>query len=478
MDSKPLVVDLDGTLVKTDLLFESANRCISNYPLMVFRLLFWLLTSRAKLKTELAYACEIDPVPLPYNEPLIDWLRQEKQRGRSLVLATASHRKPAAAIADHLELFDEVLASEGSTNLKSQRKRDQLVDRYGSGGYDYIGNELADLPVWSEADRSYLVSDSQRLASRVARTVNLVQVFSSHRQPFCVSLVRSMRPHQWVKNLLIFVPLFAAHRYQDSSGLLLAVLAFLAFCLTASAVYLLNDLIDVEDDRIHPAKKDRSFAAGDLSLIQGWLIWPLILATALTITGLVLSAQFAMLLGIYFIFALSYSLWLKQGVIIDVMALAVLYTLRVIAGAVVIGAPLSFWLLTFSMFLFLSLAFMKRFNELRMARARGEMGKLSGRGYIQDDLEVVSSMGTGSGYLAVLVLALYIQDSHTAELYGTPEIIWLACLLLLYWISRIWLIAHRGHMQDDPVVFAIKDKSSWLVGFTLILIFLVARVGI
>lgn len=478
MDTKPLVVDLDGTVVKTDLLFETANSYLSEHPLRVFRLLFWLLAGKATLKARLADACEIDPASLPYNEPLIDWLRQEKAQGRRLILATASHRKPAAAIADHLGLFDEVIATEGGTNLKSQHKRDLLVERYGSGGYHYVGNEAADLPVWHAADRSYLVSDSRDFRLRVEREADLVKVFSTQRPPVALGLLRSMRPHQWVKNLLLFVPLLAAHRYQDEVDLLLSLLAFLVFSLTASAVYLLNDLIDVADDRNHPKKRERPFAAGDLSLLHGWVFWPLLLVTAMSTACLLLPLQFAAVLGAYFVVTLGYSLRLKQSSIIDVITLAILYTLRLIAGAMVIDISLSFWLLTFSMFLFLSLAFMKRFNELQMAKKRNGNRKLFGRGYIQDDLEVVSSMGTGSGYLAVLVLALYIQDESTARLYATPEFIWLACPILLYWISRVWLIAHRGDMHDDPVVFAIKDRASWLVGLLFVLVFLLARVGV
>lgn len=477
MDAKPLVVDLDGTLVKTDLLFESANRYIAEYPLLLFRLLLWLLTGKAMLKANLATACAIDPALLPYNESLVSWLRQERAKGRHLVLATASHQKQAAGIAAYLDLFDDVLATREGVNLKSHKKRDMLVERYGAGGYDYIGNEMADLPVWKSAACAYLVSDSGHLKDRIKREVNLVRVFSDQKRPFYISFIRAIRPHQWVKNLLLFVPLVAAHRYQDDNGLFLTFLAFLVFGLTASAVYLLNDLIDVEDDRSHPRKKYRPFASGDLSLLQGWIAWPLLLTVAAITSYLLLPLGFSMVLVAYFLVTLGYSLRLKQGVIVDVIILAVLYTLRLVAGAAVINTPLSFWLLTFSMFLFLSLAFMKRFNELRMARERGRQGKLSGRGYAQDDLEVVSSMGTGSGYLAVLVLALYIQDRHTAELYATPEFIWLACPLLLYWISRVWLIAHRGNMHDDPVVFAIKDRSSWLVALLFVLVFTLARIG-
>jgi 4-hydroxybenzoate polyprenyltransferase len=289
------------------------------------------------------------------------------------------------------------------------------------------------------------------------------------------ALLRTMRPHQWVKNLLVFVPLLTSHRYADTSAATNAALAFVAFCLTASGVYVLNDLLDVRADREHPTKRFRPIAAGELSASVAWAAVPVLLASALALSWLALSVQFTATLALYAAGAIAYSLWLKQLPLVDAMVLAALYTLRVIAGAAAIPVPLSFWLLALSTFLFLSLALMKRYCELRPARAEGHEGKLHGRGYDAGDLEVVATLGAASGYLAALVLALYIQDPKTAELYSRPQVIWLACPLMLYWVSHAWLVAHRGKMHDDPVVFALKERASWIVVALMGAVFVAAR---
>lgn len=469
------MVDLDGTLIRTDLLFETANTLVTRHPFQTLRLPAWLANGKSYLKSRLAEMSAIDPASLPYNEPLVAWLHGQKAQGRQLVLATASHRRLAESVAWHLDLFDEVLATEGEINLKSHHKRDQLISRYGERGFDYVGNDSADLAVWKAAERAYVVSSSPSLIAKARALGNVEQVFDDGRRPILNTFLKALRPHQWMKNLLVFVPLLAAHRYGDEASLLHVLIAFFVFGLTASSVYLLNDLVDVADDRHHPRKRRRPFASGDLSLLHGWLAWPLLTITAFAIASITLPSIFAGVLGIYFVLTLAYSLRLKQSAVIDVLTLAGLYTLRIIAGAAAIGVPLSFWLLTFSIFIFLSLAFIKRFSELKTARDNGSQERIRGRGYIHEDLEVVSSMGTSAGYLAVLVLALYIQDSHTAELYATPKFIWLACPLLLFWISRAWLIAHRGQMHDDPIVFALKDRVSWLVAACFFAAFGLAR---
>ncbi len=473
--SKPLVVDLDGTLIKTDLLFESASRFVSQHPFQVFRLLLWLFAGKSLLKAQLAEAVEIDVASLPYNQPLVAWLRAQKLQGQHIVLATASHRLQAELVAKHLGFFDAVWATEGDSNLKSEVKRNLLVSQYGDHGFDYVGNDDSDLPVWQSADCAHVVTSSPRLAAKVHALGNLTQAFESGKPTVITSLFKAMRPHQWMKNLLIFLPLFAAHQYGDEASLIQAALAFIVFGFTASSVYLLNDLVDVADDRHHPRKRNRPFASGDLSLAYGWLAWPTLLLFAFLIASYMLTVSFVAALATYFVLTVAYSLRLKQIPIVDVLSLACLYTLRIIAGTTAIGVPLSFWLLTFSMFMFLSLALIKRFSELKSARHSRHKGLIRGRGYVHEDLEMVSSMGTGAGYIAVLVLALYIQDKHTAELYLTPQFIWLSCPLVLYWISRAWLIAHRGQMHDDPIVFALRDRVSWLVGVFILCTFGLAK---
>jgi 4-hydroxybenzoate polyprenyltransferase len=472
----PLVIDLDGTLIKTDLLVESANEQLIANPLSIFKLFAWLQQSRSDLKANLAELSQIDPASLPYNQALVAWLHQQKALGRKLILATASHRILADKVAGHLGLFDEVLATEGSVNLKAENKRAALVERFGEGGFDYVGNDEPDLVVWRSARKAIVVSSSSSFIERVKALGNLEEVFPAEQLPLGLSLTKALRPHQWIKNLLIFVPLLAAHRFTDGVSLLNAFLAFIIFGLTASSVYILNDLADVADDRHHHRKRFRPFASGNLSLLTGWLAWPTLLLIAFFLSGILLPLSFTLVLGVYFFLTLAYSLKLKQIAMLDVLTLASLYTIRIIAGVAAISVTLSFWLLTFSMFIFLSLAFIKRFNELKSARHSGHEGNIRGRGYVHQDLELVSSMGSGAGYLSVLVLALFIQDAHTSELYGAPQVIWLACPILLYWISRAWLIAHRGQMHDDPIVFAIKDRTSWLVAGCFLGVFALAKV--
>ena len=291
-----------------------------------------------------------------------------------------------------------------------------------------------------------------------------------------MAMLKAMRLHQWMKNLLVFVPLMAAHQYADVQRDVLALMAFVVFSLTASSVYLLNDLVDVQDDRHHTRKRNRPFASGALSLITGWVAWPVLLLVAATLSVFFMPVLFSVSLGIYFVLTVAYSLHLKQLAVVDVLTLAALYTLRIIAGAAAIDVAMSFWLLLFSMFIFLSLALIKRYSELKVARDAGKTGALRGRGYEAEDLELVSSLGGSAGFIAVLVLALYIQDGQAAHLYATPQVIWLACPVMLFWISRAWLIAHRGRMHDDPIVFALKDKVSWGVGVFMVAVLALARV--
>jgi 4-hydroxybenzoate polyprenyltransferase len=473
--STPLVVDLDGTLIKTDLLFESANQQLLANPFKLLRLIGCNQRSIAVLKAHLAESHQIEPASLPYNKALIAWLIRQKTLGRRIILATASHRILADKVADHLGFFDEVLATEGFHNLKAENKRICLVERFGEGGFDYVGNDEPDFVVWRSARKAYVVSSSSVFIKQVQELGNLEKVFSADKLPLALLLSKALRLHQWVKNLLIFVPLLAAHRFADSISLLNGFISFILFGLVASSVYILNDLVDIADDRYHHRKRLRPFASGDLSLLIGWLAWPVLLLSAFALSGLLLPLSFTLVMSVYFALTLAYSLRLKQIAMLDVLILAGLYTLRIIAGAAAISIPLSFWLLTFSIFIFLSLAFIKRFSELHSARYSGHEGSIRGRGYAHQDLELVSSMGSSAGYLSVLVLALFIQDTHTSILYATPQIIWLACPILLYWISRTWLIAHRGQMHDDPIIFAIKDRVSWLVCAIFLGIFALAR---
>ena len=473
---RPIVVDLDGTLIRTNLLVEGASKFLIQNPFQFFKLLMWLLRGKTVLKMNLAQSVHLDAPSLPYNLEVIAWLQLQKRQGCRLVLATASHRVLAEQVAQHLNLFDEVLATEGEINLKDTAKTDALVVRYGEGGYDYVGNDWPDLKVWSKAHTAHLVDAPAALLAHAQAQGQVGRVFDSGMPSSLMSMLKAMRLHQWMKNLLVFVPLMAAHQYADSQRDVLALMAFVVFSLTASSVYLLNDLVDVQDDRHHTRKRNRPFASGALSLITGWVAWPVLLLVAATLSVFFMPVLFSVSLSIYFLFTVAYSLHLKQLAVVDVLTLAALYTLRIIAGATAIDVAMSFWLLLFSMFIFLSLALIKRYSELKVARDAGKTGALRGRGYEAEDLELVSSLGGSAGFIAVLVLALYIQDGQAAHLYATPQIIWLACPVMLFWISRAWLIAHRGRMHDDPIVFALKDKVSWGVGVFMVAVLALARV--
>ncbi len=470
---RTLVVDLDGTLIKTDLLLESANWFVSRHPLGIFRLLPRLVQSRESLKAELAGVFPIDAGALPYHEGLLTWLREQKQSGRYIVLATASHRVLAEAVAMHIGLFDEVLTTDENVNLRGAAKHDVLTARFGASGFDYVGNDHADLAVWNAAAEVHVVAPDAALLRRCQALEKPLRIFASERKSFVSSFWIALRPYQWVKNLLVFIPFVAAHHFYNLGEFLASILSFLSFCMTASGLYLLNDLIDVGDDRHHHRKRGRPFAAGDMGLLSGWLLWPSLVLAGCLLALLTLPLHFLIALASYAALTLAYSFYLKRFAMLDVVTLAALYTSRVIAGGLGTSVQLSFWLLSFSMFMFLSLAFVKRFCEL--GAKTGAM-RLRGRGYYIGDLEIVSSMGICSGYIAVLILAMYIQEPRTLTLYRSPQFIWFACPLLLYWISRIWLIANRGKMHDDPIVFALKDKPTWLVGALFAVIFTLAQV--
>lgn len=450
-----LCIDLDGTLLKSDVLYESVLALLSKNPLYLFLLPIWLLRGKAALKHEIARRIDLDVTTLPYDERVIEMLESTQARPR--VLCTATNRKYAAMIAQHLGVFDLIIASDEALNLAGKSKAEMLVQCFGERCFDYAGNESRDLKVWSHARAAWVVNASNSLAERASRVSRLDQHLPATHTGFNTWL-KAIRLHQWLKNLLVFVPLLASHRFIELSSLVSTLIAFLAFGLCASGVYVLNDLLDLPSDRAHPRKRKRPFAAGSLPLAHGLTAAPL-LTLAGFMSALAVGQAFAIVLLGYYTMTLAYSLRFKRVVMVDVIMLAALYTVRIIGGAVAIGTGLSFWLLAFSMFLFLSLAMLKRYTELATLLASGQ-DKASGRGYAVDDLPLIQSLGAASGYCAVLVFALYINSPESLDLYRRPQVLWLICPMLLYWISRAWVKAHRGLMNDDPVVFAVTDHAS------------------
>lgn len=458
---KPLVVDLDGTLLRTDMLHEATLRAARDCPTVLFRIPAWLAQGKALLKQRLAEQIDLDVECLPYHQEFLTWLREQKAMGRTLILCTASDQKYAHAIAAYLGIFDDVMASDGITNLSGRRKAHALVQRFGVKEFDYAGNHEADLPVWSQARNAIIVNAPPSLAGRARKVTTVERSFPSANITVG-TWRRVLRIHQWMKNLLLFVPLLAGHAFSEAEPWLATLIGLLAFSLCASSVYIVNDLMDLESDRMHARKRSRPFASGEVPSWMGVTLAPILL-TASGLLAFQVGTAFIGWLATYFMLTAAYSWGLKRVILLDCIVLALLYTLRIVAGAAAAGLSLSFWLLAFSVFLFLSLAFVKRYAELELQLSRGHQ-KAHGRGYYTSDAHLIQTMGVTAGYGAVLVLALYLHSEEVLLLYRTPAFIWGAVPVLLFWISWVWLQAHRGNMHDDPVVFALKDRASLAAG--------------
>lgn len=405
---------------------------------------------------------------------MLEWLQSQRAAGRKLVLCTATDATIAQAIADHLGLFDEVIASDGSTNVAGAHKAQALRERFGQGGFDYAGNAAPDLPVWAQARKAIVVNGNAALVQKAQGIAEVEHIFPPQSAGIS-TLRRMLRVHQWLKNLLLFVPLLAAHQLGNGPAWLALLLAFASFSLCASSVYIANDLLDLESDRLHPRKRLRPFASGQMPVWQGVVFAPLLLLASLLLATFV-GGQFLPWLLAYFVLTCAYSWGLKRLVLVDCLTLALLYTLRIVAGAAAVGQALSFWLLAFSVFLFLSLAFVKRYAELEVQVLSGKQ-KILGRGYHTTDAPIVQTMGIVSGYASVLVLALYLNSDAVLRLYRAPQVIWGAVPVMLFWVSWMWLQAQRGQMHDDPLVFAVKDRASLAAGVAFVAIIAAGAVG-
>jgi 4-hydroxybenzoate polyprenyltransferase len=457
---RPLCVDLDGTLVKSDTLADSLMVLARCRPTALLRAPFWAIKGKAHLKSQVSSLVALDVAHLPYNRPLLDYLRDEHAASRKLYLATGADGVLARRIAAHLGIFDDVMASDGAVNLTGSNKLLQLEERFAGDGFDYIGNALPDLPLLQGARQAMLANPDLRLNSALkSRNISVSRKFLD-RSRLPSALTKALRLHQWAKNLLVFLPFLLAHSFRAAS-VLTAVVAFFCFSLTASATYIFNDLLDLEQDRAHLNKRNRAFAAGDLSVSAGVAI-SLLLAAAALILAAYLPRAFLAYLLLYLVTTLAYSFALKRIVLIDVVILSSLYTIRMLAGAAATRTLISPWLAAFSVFLFLSLAMVKRFSELQNLHARG-VNPANGRGYLLSDTEQLRSFGTSSAYASIVIFALYINGHDVAALYHHASRMWLITPLLILWISRVWLLASRGLLDEDPVVFALKDRMSLLL---------------
>lgn len=452
-----LFVDLDGTLVRTDTLLECAV-ALSNRPWRLARALFVLAQGKARMKQEIAAAGDLDPTLLPYNEELLSLLRAESATGRFLVLATGADRRVASAVSDHVGIFDAVLASDGKTNLTGRAKLAAIRSTVKDKPFAYVGNDRKDLAIWREARSGIVVNAAASLQQKAAEITHIETTIAPDR-PWSQALLRAMRPYQWSKNLLVFVPIVTARAIDDLAGWAIALLMFIAFSCAASGTYLINDLLDLAADRRHPRKRLRPFASGSLPLHIGLVASPLLLLSAF---GLGMSTGTLLIVVFYVLASMAYSLYLKSRPLVDVFLLAALYTMRLFGGGAVTGYSVSVWLLTFSSFLFLSLAIVKRVSEL-VGLATADGGRAIRRGYQPSDAGILQLMGVAASFVASMVLALYVQSELTPAFDRSPTLSWALVPLILFWQCRIWLATARGNMHDDPIIFAARDWVSWLV---------------
>ncbi len=455
----PLCIDLDGTLLLGDVGIESALALLKRNPLYLLPMLLWLMRGYAPFKREVARRVALNPGHMPWDERVLDWVKTER-KSRPCLLVTASDLVLATSIAQHLGCFDEVIATDQTDNLAAQAKARVLVQRFGEQGFDYAGNSASDLHVWPHARDAIVANASPRLLARARRCANVSRVFSQHGSR-TRTWMRALRLHQWIKNLLVFVPLLGAHLLGNPTLAMQATLAWLLFGLCTSGTYLLNDLLDLDADRQHPRKRDRPLASGRLRLESALRAIPALIGAALIGACLLLPPAFLPWLAAYLILTLTYSLWLKRLILIDTLVLALLFTIRIFAGGGATTVPVSPWLAALSLLVFLSLALMKRYAELRSVQAP-PVGSLPGRGYRTSSSRLVAVLGITAGMSSLAILAGYILSPASRALYQHPTLLWLLWPLATWWLARLWWLAKQGRMHDDPIMFAVRDPQSWL----------------
>jgi 4-hydroxybenzoate polyprenyltransferase/phosphoserine phosphatase len=456
----PLVVDVDGTLLVTDLLQEAALQFIAGQPLQAFRLPIWLASGKSHLKAQLADRVNprIDTVPL--REEVLALVCDAQANGRPVYLASASDRRYVEELAERIGGIAGVFGTDAGVNLAGVAKAERLVGAFGVEGYDYVGDTPIDFAVWRSARKALVVAKSAGFAAKVRKAFPDAEIVARPRSQLR-NYLSALRMHQWAKNILLFLPMIAGHRF-DLQTTVATSLGFLCFCFAASSAYVINDLLDLPNDRDHPRKSRRPFAAGTVPITHGVIFAVLLMAGAFALSSL-LPLRFSSTLLVYVTSTLGYSLLLKRKVLIDVIVLGGLYALRVFGGLAAIDAPQTQWLLMFSLFLFMSLAIVKRCSELVANRAADKVGT-PGRDYQIEDLNVLLPLGAATGCGSVFVVALYMSSPEMLALYSHPGRLWLIYPLLLYWISRVLIKANRGELHDDPVVFALSDRVSWITG--------------
>jgi 4-hydroxybenzoate polyprenyltransferase/phosphoserine phosphatase len=474
MKNKPIIIDLDGTIVHTDMLHENIFSLLAAKPLEILKIPYYLFKGKAYLKKKLALESQLDVTNLPYNYELLDWIKDQKNKGSNVVLCTGSDIIDAKKISDFLGIFDDVIASDGKLNLVGKNKANILVEQYGSKNFHYAGNSRKDIHIWKESDHAIVINSSKKLLNTVKKICKVTFTIPK-RKIHPKIIIKAMRVHQWLKNLLLFAPFIAAHQINNFESWVSVTIGFVSFSLCASAIYLLNDLTDLSNDRSHPRKKERPFASGKLPFYYGVLLIPLLLVSSFAIAIIFSNSEFTIWLFLYLLLTTLYTFIIKPIVFLDVIVLAMLFTIRIIAGSATLLLPLSPWILAFSIFLFVSLAIIKRYAELEIQIIKN-ISQIKGRGYYTSDASLIQSIGLASGFCSILVFVLYLNSPEVMALYNSPEIIWLCIPILIYWQSWMWLSAHRGEMHDDPIIFAIKDKHSLMSGFLFVFVLFLGTV--
>ncbi len=456
----PLYVDLDGSLIYSDSFWESFIMLLRERPLSLLLSPLWILKGRAHFKRQVTDRVIPEARSFRYNKEVEEYARSESER-RKVILATGTDDRIAKKVFDHFGFFDSIIASDGLTNTISQAKLELINQDCDGTPFEYLGNSSADMAVWAGAAGAAVVHSSEDFVDKVRSLTTVTRVFKIEKEGGFSSILRAMRIHQWVKNLLIFVPLFLAHQFLDF-GLFVSVLAaFLSFSLSASAVYLLNDLIDLPNDRRHPDKSRRPIASGQLSLPKASVLVPVLLILSGSVAIFALPVKFLAVLAIYLLTTSLYSFVLKRINFLDVAILAGLYAIRLWAGSVATDVPLSEWLIAFSVLFFLSLAMAKRYGELKQLQD-AKMEASANRNYDFSHMKSMKNAGPAFGTLSLIILPFYIFSDSVSELYSHPHYLWALIFVLFLWLTRIWSSTLMGRMNSDPVVFMLKDWLSWI----------------
>lgn len=470
----PLLVDLDRSLIRTDLLLETVLVYLSTNPLRLFTLIGWIMQGRAHTKRQLAQAAGLDLLLIPVNEHVEEFAREAKQSGRDVYLATASDEILANRIAGRFEFLDGVIASDGNNNLKGARKAEEARRRF-PDGFDYVGDSSSDLHVWQHARRAIVVAPSTSLLRSVHMLGKPTEVVGRSRT--WRALAKASRLHQWAKNTLVFIPAILSAQIADPATALACLFAFIALGLVASGTYLINDMWDLSSDRRHAIKRKRPLASGSLPITTALVAAPIMIGSGLAIAAFVNLGAFTALFA-YLAITLAYSMHFKRTPVLDTVVLAGLFTLRLVLGIAAAGVVASPWLLVFSMFLFTSLSLAKRSSEIQRVAASGRVA-VAGRGYLVADKPFVLALGMATATASIMIMVLYlIFDAFARDFYGNPHWLWVFPVVLFLWSARVWLVAQRGQLNEDPVAFALKDRQSLAMGAIIATAFIFAWVGV